>query len=431
VPLDLDDVAHLLRRTGYAASRMQASSFTSGTLAQLVDTVLDITADPPVVEPPLLLDTTRSDSTRLNDLTLWWFNRMATSPTPIVEKLTAFWHGHFTTEFSKLPGIDLMWGQHVLYRANAMGNFRAFTHAMALDPAMLFYLDNRVNVKASPNQNFARELQELFTIGVGNYTEQDVAEASRAWTGHGTGPKPTYSYEFHANQHDSATKTFYGTTKNWDGPDTIDEILDNSTKRPITAAYICTQLWEYFAHPVPPPGVIDTLAAVFIAANFDIKPVLRAMFLLPEFYAPAAKQGLVRTPVDYVASVLRLTGRTAEELSATRLLGVMGQVPFSPPNVAGWKANAYWFAHSAVLARFSFARTAAGTLKTLGFPFDSLSLTVADAVTLALDTFGVLTPTADTVGVLTRWLTDARAHGWAEQTDLMALAMLSPEFQVA
>ena len=432
--VSIDDVAHLLRRTGYACTAADTTAWTSGTLDALADHVLDNSTNPAVVAPAFLSDATLSDYERSQQLVVWWLNRMASVPSPLEEKMTFFWSGHFVVESGKVNSSLLLWNQHQLYRANALGNFRTFTQAMAIDPAMLIYLDNRSNVKTSPNQNFARELQELFTLGIGNYSEDDVIAAARAWTGYGVGVGPTYAYTYTDSRHDGAAKTIYGVTQAWTGPQMIDFLFDDPTKQLVMARYIATKLWEFFAHPVPPAGVIDALATIFISSAFELKPLLKAMFLRPEFYLDAAKQGLVRTPVDLSVAIRRLTGMTADATTGTNdrgYLGGMGQWPYSPPNVAGWKANSYWLSTSSVTSRLAYARNAANRLVTNHFPLNTTSLSVADAVTRVLDVFGIINPSADLVGVLNRWLTDARAKNWAAEADLMALTMLSPEFQVA
>jgi len=434
VAVSIDDVAHLLRRTGYACTAADTTAWTSGTLDALADHVLDNSTNPAVVAPAFLSDATLSDYERSQQLVVWWLNRMASVPSPLEEKMTFFWSGHFVVESGKVNSSLLLWNQHQLYRANALGNFRTFTQAMAIDPAMLIYLDNRSNVKTSPNQNFARELQELFTLGIGNYSEDDVIAAARAWTGYGVGAGPTYAYTYTDSRHDGAAKTIYGVTQAWTGPQMIDFLFDDPTKQLVMARYIATKLWEFFAHPVPPAGVIDALATIFISSAFELKPLLKAMFLRPEFYLDAAKQGLVRTPVDLSVAIRHLTGMTADATTGTNdrgYLAGMGQWPYSPPNVAGWKANSYWLSTSSVTSRLAYARNAANRLVTNHFPLNTTSLSVADAVTRVLDVFGIINPSADLVGVLNRWLTDARAKNWAAEADLMALTMLSPEFQVA
>jgi uncharacterized protein (DUF1800 family) len=434
VAVSIDDVAHLMRRTGYACTAADTTAWTGGTLDVLVDHVLDSSSNPAVVAPAFLADATLSNYERSQQLVVWWLNRMATVPSPLEEKMTFFWTGHFVIESGKIDSSLLLWNQNQLYRANALGNFRTFTQAMAIDPAMLIYLDNRSNVKTSPNQNFARELQELFTLGIGNYSEDDVIAAARAWTGYGVGASPTYAYTYTDARHDGVAKTIYGVTQAWTGPQMIDFLFDDPTKQLVMARYIATKLWEFFAHPVPPAGVIDALATMFVAGSFELKPLLKALFLRPEFYLDAAKQGLVRTPVDLSVAVRRLTGITADGTTGTNdrgYLAGMGQWPYSPPNVAGWKANSYWLSTSSVTSRLAFARNAANRLVANHFPLSTTALSVADAVSRVLDVFGIISPGADLVGVLTRWLTDARAKNWAAEADLMALTMLSPEFQVA
>ena len=182
--------------------------------------------------------------------------------------MTLFWSNHFVSSFDKVYDARAMWDQVQLYRSLALGNFRTLCHQMALTVAMLEYLDNATNAAGSPNQNFARELIELMTLGPGNYTEADVDASARAWTGHGIDDSvQPRRYVFRPTWHDNGTKTFFGTTKNWDGPAIIDEILDNPAKRTIMARFICRKLWGWFAYAKPADAVINGLADVFVANN--------------------------------------------------------------------------------------------------------------------------------------------------------------------
>ena len=234
---DPADIAHLLRRTEFVVKHARLSALTPLTLAQAVDDVLDFSQNG---NPQLPTEFTTHDENnswgQYVNAVNWWLDSMRTRPRPMQEKMTLFWHGHFTSSWwDGIGRTDHMMHQNQLYRTQAQGNFLTLTQAMSLEPAMLVYLNNADNRKGSPNQNFARELMELFTLGVGNYTEADVEAAARAWTGHNA-DWPAYNYLFVSNRHDLANKTFFGTTKNWDGPDIINEILrDNAAKKLVAA----------------------------------------------------------------------------------------------------------------------------------------------------------------------------------------------------
>ena len=432
------DVAHLLRRAGFGGSAAQVAALAGKAETAVVDAVLNTAANPPESRPAIL-DTAGPNEERwlrLVALRNGWIDRMATTPTPIVDKMTLFWHGHFTTSADSVYRPNALWEQLTFYRANALGNFRTLAKGMAVQPAMLMYLNNDENRKRSPNQNFARELLELFMLGVGNYTEADVFAAAAAWTGHtvdGDYEYDTAQYVFRTDWHENASKTFLGISRNWNGPEIIDELLDNVTTRPIVARLIVTKLWAFFATPTAPAGVVDALVAVFIANNFELRPLLRALFLRAEFYAPAAKTGLVRTPIEYVVAVMRATGLTAEAIHPEWWLGDMGQEPYNPPNVSGWRPNGYWISAAASSARARFADWLTWKLKERNFLADSKDKTPPDALAAAVAAFDLHFPSPRLMDVLNGWITVQRASGesWAENKILPMLVLLSPDIQLA
>ena len=299
---------------------------------------------------------------------------------------------------------------------------------------MLVYLNNNDNRAGSPNQNFARELMELFTLGVGNYTEDDVEAAARAWTGHNA-DWPEYTYQFVPERHDGGQKTFFGTTKGWNGPDIIDEILrDNVDKRRIAARYITKKLWDFFAYPGGPTNVINELAEVFITGNFELRPLMRALLLRDEFYTTAAVQGLVRTPTEWLVALGYHTGLSAEAIGAFWHGPRMGQALFGPPNVAGWKHNAYWLSTAAVSARASAARDVTWHLRQ-NDGFDNLhAMSVSAAVDYVADYFAISPLSEATRSALIAAHTAERgAQSWPSYwapTDLLTMAMLAPEMHM-
>jgi uncharacterized protein (DUF1800 family) len=224
VPLPAN-VAHLLRRAGFGATNAQIATLASQPWDTTVDQLLDFSSAPADVQPAYLTDPNKGDWEKEYLLQQWWLDRMATSTSPLQEKLALFWHGHFATANYKVSDMLLMYQQNALFRANAAGNFRDLVHAMSLQPAMLIWLDNDPNVKGSPNENFALELMELFTLGVDQYSQADVVASARAWTGHNTLDSDREQYHFYPNRHDADPKTFMGVTQNWDGPDIIDFVL--------------------------------------------------------------------------------------------------------------------------------------------------------------------------------------------------------------
>ncbi|MCU1391254.1 MAG: hypothetical protein JWL72_4592 [Ilumatobacteraceae bacterium] len=434
---DSASITHLLRRTEYVARPSRVSALVGlPSLDAAIDDILNVTT--PVALPTSIdHDIDGHGWDQYVEATQWWFDRMVDSPKPIQEKMTFFWHGHFTSAWDKVNSTFMMMTQNKLYRDNALGNFRTLAQAMAVQPAMLVYLDNVDNRKGSPNENFARELLELFTLGIGNYAESDVEAAAKAWTGHGidwTETSPTYEhYKFTTNQHDKTQKTFLGRTFNFDGPDIIDQILVNdAAKKLVSARFIIAKLWEYFAHPGPPAAVLDALQAGF-AADWDIKGLLKRMFLRDEFYSATAKQGLLRSPVDWVVATMYQTGLRSAVLNPQWYVGYMGQVPFNPPNVAGWKSNGYWINTTTVGARAEFAQ---GVTWHLRDSYDGITkMTIPTAVSTMADLFGLNPLSVTSYNALSGYLTAQRAaqpYGdWWEPTNLLTMSMLAPEMHQA
>jgi uncharacterized protein (DUF1800 family) len=436
---DSNDIIHLLRRTEFIARPERVAALSAMTLADAVDDVMNIALNgTPVVPDSLVAGAMGGNTTQRNAIIHWWFDQMATRPRPFMEKLTLFWHGHFVTEWSDTGRADVMMEQNHLFRTMALGNFRTLTQAVSLQPAMIFYLTNNSNVKSSPNENFARELLELFTLGVGNYTQDDVAAAARAWTGHSARfdtPTSTYKYVFWPGNHDTGTKTFFGTTKNWDGPDIVDEILrDNAGKQLIAAKYIAKKLWEFLAYPKPAQNIVDDLAAVFVAGGMELRPLVRALLIRTEFYSTAAKTGLVRTPVEWSTALLAHTGLTAAAVNLQSYGARMGQTLFDPPNVAGWKNNRYWLTTGMVSGRASLAKRVASLLRANSGFNQLYTMTPADAVTFVADHLGCSPLTTRTRDLLTAaFLAERTASGGgnsASVTNLLVSMMLSGEMQV-
>jgi uncharacterized protein (DUF1800 family) len=437
-----DDLAHLLRRTEFVV-RPERLTYLK-TLPTLADVVNDIT-NIGLNGSPALPATFQSEAAdgwqQYVDACSFWINGMITKPRPFQEKMTLFWHGHFVSAWWDVGKGFHMMQQLQTYRDNALGNFHDLTQKMAIDRAMLVYLSNAENVKGSPNQNFARELMELFTLGVGNYAESDVEASAKAWTGHNA-DWPGYVYQFYPTRHDSTLKTFFGTTKNWDGPDIIDEILvNNVAKRAIAARFITKKLWEFLAHPNPPVAVLDEIAPVFAAdtSSSNLLNLVRLILNRPEFYTVAAKQGLVRTPIEFIVALCYYTGISPATLGVAWRAETAGQQMYQPPNVAGWKQNAYWLNTSALAGRADFARSMTWWLRGAGRPFADGNViynkTVADAVDFVAGFFGINPLSTATRNALIaahqaeRNSTSYKNY-WAP-TNLLTMVMLAPEFHMA
>ena len=428
--MSIADASHLLRRAGFGGTTAEVTALAALDRAPAVDKLLNAVGLPEA-PPAIFADDTKGDYEYLIALGQDWLRRMATSPAPIIEKMSLFWHGHFTSSAEKVGSIKIMYEQQKFYRANALGDFSVLTQGMATQVAMLRYLDGADNVKGHPNQNFARELLELFTLGIGNYAESDVIEGAKAWTGYNLNDAGD-AYMFRAGNHDNTNKLIFGVTKNWDGPTEITEILTGS-KQQIMAKYMAGKLWSFFAHPGPPAGVVDALAAAFIAANLSVKALLRAIFLRDEFYAPAAKEGLVRTPIEWAVAALRSLQVQATDVDLQWHLANQGQEPYNPPNVAGWKQNGYWISTSASASKAAFAWHLLDRTNEKKLLPDYSKQTVANAVQAALDKFAVTIPSALTRTSLSNWLDGVRKdknYSGDANYDLLFLVLLSPDLQV-
>ncbi|MGZ6907087.1 MAG: DUF1800 domain-containing protein [Acidimicrobiia bacterium] len=448
------DVAHLLRRAGFEASPTEITTYAAMDLPAIVDSILDFSSNPADTPPTSLSDPDKGDWERMVDLTQWWLDRMATVPRPLQEKLTLFWHGHFCTQVSKVGSAVDMFDQNHLFRTEGLGSFEQLVQHMSLQVAMLIYLDNDPNSKGSPNENFARELMELFTLGVNQYTQPDVVASARAWTGHNVDYDATPRvYRFYPERHDTGLKTFMGETRNWDGPEIITRILTVEPQRSIAARFIAKKVWTFFAAPNPSTSILDALTNAFVGSNLDIGTLLRTMFLMPEFYTPTVRHALVRTPVEWIVTVLKATGQTAVDRNPQWWMEQMGQVLFEPPNVAGWKNNAYWLNSTAVWARADFARNLTWHAHDAGFLMETIQRNPANqsqyvmgdaaAVDYAFARFG-RDPTVEAGSlwvrsVMVNWLHTQRAteaaptYSWRDWAaiNLTTMTMLSPDVLLA
>jgi uncharacterized protein (DUF1800 family) len=284
----------------------------------------------------------------------WWIRRMAWGPYPLQEKLTLFWHGHFTTSARDDRSAFAMWQQNETLRRNAAGNFRSFVKQISRDPAMLDYLNNQQNRKQKPNENYARELMELFTLGLGNYTELDIKEAARAFTGWGHDGE---QFVFRKFDHDYGPKTFFGRTGNFDGDDIIEIILSHRQCAP----YIASRLLTFFVQENPDPEICQSLGNVLRENNYDLRPALATMFTSRLFYSPQVIGGQIKSPVQLMVGTMRLLDVEPQNfMQVVAALEQMGQVPFNPPNVKGWPGGRMWISTSTLFVRYNTAVWLAG-----------------------------------------------------------------------
>jgi uncharacterized protein (DUF1800 family) len=279
----------------------------------------------------------------------WFLDRMIASPAQLQEKLTLFWHGHFTSAYQKGVTAQELADQNNLFRANALGNIRELTLKVSQDPAMLRYLDNAQNVKAHPNENYARELMELFTLGIGNYTETDVRESARAFTGWAFDRDGGFR-DFPA-RHDDGSKTFLGRTGNFTGTDIVQIIFT----QPAAARWFATKLLNFFVYNDPEPALVDAVAAQLRKSDYNLQPVMAMLLRSNVFYSDRAYRALVKSPVQFVVGSYQLYGVPQSDIIALGALRRMGQVLFYPPNVKGWDGGAAWLNSQTMLTRENFA----------------------------------------------------------------------------
>lgn len=430
-----DDLGHLLRRTEFVARPSRLNELAGRTREQAVDDILDFSRNPSdSVDPARSTLSDGRSVISLPSLTLWWMRRMTTVPRPLHERLTFFWHGHFTSEYDKVSSGDSMLAQNRLYRSAAIGGYRELAQAMAVTPAMLRYLDNARNLKSSPNQNFARELMELFLLGIGNFSESDVEAMARAWTGHSI-DATSNQYVFRATQHDYGNKTLFGVTRAWDGPEAIDHILRDSPELASKAArLIARKMWEYFAGPPPSADLESRLAGELIDSGMSIRALVRAVLTHDEFYSSATRRGLVRTPVEMVASTAIVAGVDVSRVMISGL-EAMGQIPFEPPNVSGWRSNSYWINTSAWNARLNLAGVAAKLMRESGAFNVFGSSTPAQCVARAAEIArcGPLSnnTTSSLIALVEAERRLAAPGGSTETQSLLAAVLACPEFNLS
>ena len=293
----------------------------------------------------------RASALETNRVAYWWANRMVASPRPLQEKMTLFWHGHFASNEAKVRDYRKLLGQLELFEQHSTGNFRDLTVAVAQDPAMLTFLDAGVNVKGASNENFAREIMELFTMGVGHYTEKDIREAARAFTGWNY---MDLKFVVNKDQHDDGEKTFLGKTGHFDGVDVINIIME----QPATADFIAGKIYRFFVRQQLSPELQKQLGAVLRDSNYEIKPLLENIFLSRDFYSPASVGTQIKSPVELAISTYRKLGQKnvpgVPDFNVAT--GALGQQLFSPPTVAGWAGGQSWITPGLLLERGNFAR---------------------------------------------------------------------------
>jgi uncharacterized protein (DUF1800 family) len=394
-------IEHLLRRAGFGASAERLDTFTELGYATALDRLINYEqifdgVDGHIGQPGYVGITARTGfapSTNITDARQRWLFRMIHTDRPLQEKMALFWHNHFATAYSKINGAlnatdatrmlaskptddaANVKGQLELFREYALGNFRDLLIEVAKDPAMLVWLDGRTNVKARPQENFARELMELFTMGVGTFPETDVYAGARVFTGwnlarvNGNTPSGHYVFNYDSRQHDTTAKEFsFAIYRNGgrviparaaaDGMQDGIDLLNAVAAHPATGPRLARKLYAYFVNEVDPPdaSLIADLARTYYASGFEIRPMLIQLFSSPQFVDPSTFFKRYSWPAEFVARAITEVGWAGFSVNdALNPMITMGQQLFEPPDVSGWDLGQSWFTSGAMLARMNFA----------------------------------------------------------------------------
>ncbi len=340
-------INHLLRRAGFGVTPRELKRYVAlgydGTVNELLN--------PENVDNMQLEESIKQqdfDYTAINDLKRWWIYRMAFTRCPLEEKMTLFWHGHFATSDRKVNNAYAMYGQNMLFRKHALGNFHEILYNASKDPAMILWLDNQQNRKGKPNENYAREIMELFTLGIGNYSEQDIKEAARAFTGWQTLPS---GFFFNQRQHDYGAKTVLGVSGNLNGDDVVAILV----KQKETSKFLATKLIKYFAFDDPDPAMVSRIADVYMTSKYNMRKVVRAILTDPAFLSERAFHAKIKSPAELVIGSLKTLQIRKLDGDLPMTMARMGQDLLMPPNVKGWDGGTAWIATDTMMERFNFA----------------------------------------------------------------------------
>ena len=350
-PWTADLANHLFRRAGFGASWADLERSRNDGLAATIDRLLkgEGPTERFLVDSRATADSLLASDNRGN-LPAWWLHSMLRTPHPLLEKMTLFWHGHFATSGDKVKDPRLMLQQNELLRRHALGKFGALLDEMARDPAMLIWLDSAVNRKARPNENFAREVMELFSLGLGQYTETDIKAAARAFTGFEVRQG---GFKFNRSQHDPGEKTVLGRTGPWSGGDIVKILLD----QPATGMFIVGKLFRYLVSETasPPTSLLVPLAEGWRSREYDMSWLARTILSSNLFFSEHALRQRIKSPVEFGLGLVKSLEGTSNMYALAEGLETLGQAVFYPPNVKGWDGGLEWINSSTLVARANLA----------------------------------------------------------------------------
>jgi len=431
-PLDKPDaqVAQLLRRATFGMTKAQYDAAVSDGFKKTVDKLIET----PAAMPKDLAGAdaaTQEKPINVAALQTWWLDQILSTPSPFAERMTYFWHGHFTSDFRKVTTqTPFIYWQNLTWRKNALGNFRDMLYQVTIDPGMLRYLDLGQSTGKAPNENYSRELMELFTMGVGTFTEDDVragAKALAGWREPLTQPMVDYLIAraqaqgrqapknlvadtvktgiYDPNRAYKGSVTYLGVTKQWDTNMVLDRIMQQDSVAP----YITRKVLREFVMQDPPDDYVNRIAAGWKKSNYDIKTLMRDVFMSPEFLSPVAYRSLVKSPTEAMVHMARALEQPALSRAIATAGAGMGQALFDPPEVGGWPTNASWVSSNNVLTRVNFVVSTLGAMPKLP-AFGSAHQTHIDGI-VSEGTAQLLNGSSD------------------DQTRLLIL-LASPEFQL-
>ncbi len=421
--LSFEDARHLLARTGFGGSPRDIDQLTTMDREAAIDHLFAGIRERAVTSPPQAVLSATPLPRGMKGMTFdqkkifrqerkdeafalkeWWYQELLGTTSPLTERMTLFWHNHFTSSYKKVKWPALLYRQNVLLRRRALGSFRDLLFEIAKDSAMILYLDTQTNRRDHPNENFARELFELFTLGEGQYAEQDIKEAARAFTGWHVAMRHGGEFVFNRHQHDGGVKRVLGRVGPFGGDDILAIVLD----QPACARHITTKLWREFISDQPDAHDVERLAMLFRANEYHITPLLHAVLLSPQFWAPENRGVLVKSPVDLLVGTARLFQWPIQETDALVKYGRrLGQDLIDPPNVKGWPGGTRWITSTTLLARWQLLQRSLrgaesdmhyhqGSMGEMGHGPAWITQESADRVQTVLTAIPPVTPIAET-----------------------------------
>ena len=428
--------SHLLRRAAFGANATQVRQFSRLTREEAVDRLFDTSVEAAL--PGWSRFAPYENWQAHEQMIFWWVDRMVTSKPTITEKLTLFWHSHFATGREKVGITELMWDQHLDLRTHGLGPFRTLLEKISFGSAMLIYLDNETNVAGAEQENFARELMELHTVGNGRFTEEDVVAMAKAWTGHNTVGRtrennwqydPTYIYR--PEHHDNHLKTLFGITQRWNAMGTLDELC-TGVKATATSDFIARKMYQFYIHANPPQATVDALAATWRNSGLSTEALLRAILLHDDFWVPESRYALVKSPVEFMVDIMRRCGLRSDDVSVRWRMEQMGMTLFEPPSVAGWGRNAYWLGTATAWSKSRWVNNLKWQAENNGWLQGLDQVTREEAIDAVVDWFGlkeVSDKSREQIGELYDITMAERV--WAMRYEPFAIGMFLPEVYCA